>query len=54
MKRSKKIRKHRSVKAEVVQVVKKVRKIHTFSATSRAPDYYLRENANYGVQINAF
>ena len=42
------------MKAEVVKVVKKVRKIHTFNATSRAPNYSLRENANYGVQINAF
>ena len=32
-------------------VVKKVRKIHTFIATSRARHYCLRENANYGVEI---
>ena len=42
------------MKTEVVKVDKKVRKIHTFSATSRAPDYCLTENANYGVQINVF
>ena len=53
MKRSKKIR-NIDLKAEVVKVVKKVHKIHTFSATLRATDYCLSENANYGVQINAF
>ena len=34
-------------------VVKKVRKIHTFSATSGAQNYCWRERANYGVQINS-
>ena len=32
--------------------VKKVGKIHTFSATSGAQNYCMRESANYGVQIN--